>query len=195
MTNHLSALPEVLASTLLFALLHSATASLRCKRWMYRIGLREPGYRRAYVLLSLLAVGAWFAFLNRLPDAPLYAIDGVAAWALRALQALGVVLALAALWPIDVLAFLGLRAHASGDPFVERGIYRYLRHPMYSGVMLILLAQPTQSVNHAAVSLALCLYFILGARWEERRMLRQHPSYAEYRARVPAFLPHPRLIV
>jgi len=40
----------------------------------------------------------------------------------------GLIVARAAFQPIDGLVFLGLRkAKTSNDPFIERGIYRWLR--------------------------------------------------------------------
>ena len=77
-----------------------------------------------------------------------------------------------------------------GEPFSEKGIYRHLRHPMYAGVMLVLLASPQQSVNSLSLTLAVCLYFIVGCRFEERRMLAAHPQYADYCRRTPRFVPY-----
>ena len=60
---------------------------------------------------------------------------------------------------------------------------------MYTGAMLILLAMPQQTWNGLNLALAICTYFIIGARLEERRMLAAHPEYAAYRDTVPAFIP------
>ena len=177
-------------SGLLFALLHSLLAAKRCKQWCYAHGLQEPRYRLIYSLLALVTTALWAHFVHQLPDQPLYRSDGALFVLLLTLQLVGGVLVLAAFLPIDGLVFLGLkRAEAGGEPFLERGVYRYLRHPMYSGAMLILLAMPEQSWNGLHFGLVICLYFIVGARLEEARMVADHPEYADYRARVPAFLP------
>ena len=90
----------------------------------------------------------------------------------------------------DMRIFLGLASMpAAGEPFLERGIYRHLRHPMYTGVLLVLLASPAQSVNSLSLTAAVALYFIVGAGLEERRLAADHPEYADYRRRVPAFWP------
>ncbi len=173
-----------------FALTHSLLASRPCKQWACARGLQEPRYRLCYSLLGLLTTLAWAGLVHALPDAPLYDTDGAVRWALIALQLTGAAVALAAFQPIDGLAFLGLRAAPENcDPFIERGIYRYLRHPMYTGAMLILLAMPAQSWNGLHFTLAICLYFVIGARFEEGRMRAAHPEYAGYRRRVPAFVP------
>jgi len=176
--------------TFLFAVVHSLLAAQRCKQWFGRRGLVEPHYRLGYTILSLLLTLIWLAWIHALPDQPLYRVDGLLFYMLIALQVAGVIVALAALKPIDTMAFLGLTATGNDvDPFVISGIYRYLRHPMYSGVMLILLASPWQSINSLNMALAVALYFLIGSRLEERRMLEHHPAYAVYRSQVSAFMP------
>jgi len=177
-------------SGLVFALSHSLLASGSCKGWVYQHGLREPRYRLLYSLTAIVATAAWAFYVHQLPDTPLYQTDGMLWWLLASVQALGLVVALAAFQPIDGLVFLGLRkAKSSTDPFIERGIYRWLRHPMYAGAMLILLAMPEQSWNGLHFTLVICLYFIIGSRYEETRMLTEHSEYEAYRRRVPAFIP------
>jgi len=175
---------------LIFAVSHSWLAARRCKEWMYAHGLPEPHYRLLYSVVGILTTAAWVWYVHQLPDVPLYQSDGLIRGLLIALQLLGLTVALAAFQPIDGLVLLGLRqATASTDPFVERGIYRWLRHPMYAGAMLILLAMPEQTYNGLNFALVICLYFIIGSRFEEARMLVEHPDYAAYRQRVPAFIP------
>jgi len=177
-------------SGLLFAIGHSLLASHPCKRWAYGHGLREPRYRLVYSILALLATGIWVFYVHQLSDTPLYQTGGLVLTVLVAVQILGLAIVLAAFQPIDGLAFLGLRRAGKGnDPFIERGIYRWLRHPMYAGFMLILLAMPKQTWNGLYFAMAICAYFIIGSRFEEARMVAEHSSYAEYRRRVPAFLP------
>ncbi|PIW49598.1 MAG: hypothetical protein COW18_05090 [Zetaproteobacteria bacterium CG12_big_fil_rev_8_21_14_0_65_54_13] len=176
--------------TFLFAVIHSLLATQRCKQWLGRRGLVEPRYRLGYTILSLFLTLIWLAWIHALPDQLLYRADGLLFYMLIALQIAGVIVALAALRPIDTMAFLGFKsAGEQVDPFVISGIYRYLRHPMYSGVMLILFASPWQSMNSLNMALAVALYFLIGSRLEERRMLDQHPAYAAYKQQVGAFLP------
>jgi len=170
---------------------HSLFATQSCKQWVYDHGLREPHYRLPYSVVAVLATAAWVLYVHQLPDAPLYQSDGLLWWLLVLAQTLGLIVALAAFQPIDGLVFLGLRkAKASNDPFIERGIYRCLRHPMYSGAMLVLLAMPEQTWNGLHFTLIVCVYFIIGAQFEERRMIAQHPDYLAYRERVSAFIPY-----
>jgi len=181
---------QIWLATLLFALVHSFMATERLKRAVIRTAVSARQYRLIYTIVSLLLTALWLVFIHTLPDHPLYHADGWLHYLLVGMEAAGVVVLAAAFRPIDSMAFVGLGAQHNGiDPFVVNGVYRHVRHPMYSGVMLMLLASPTQSVNSLNMALAVCLYFLIGSGFEERRMIAQHPEYAGYRERVPAFIP------
>lgn len=175
---------------LLFAVIHSGLATQRVKDKFQARGMSPQRYRLLYSLLGLLLTAAWLLFVHSLPDRPLYHVDAPWRGLLRGVQLLGLGIFVSSLVPIDVAAFLGLRPESRGaEPFVERGIYRHLRHPMYTGIILMLLAHPDQTVNRLSLYAFVTAYLIVGARFEERRMLAAHPEYADYRRRVPAFLP------
>lgn len=74
---------------------------------------------------------------------------------------------------------------------VQHGIYRLLRHPLYSSVMLAslgwaLLWQSEAALVHAVV---LCVFFDAKARLEERLLLAKFPEYEAYRGRTWRFVP------
>ena len=177
-------------SSLGFALTHSLLASRRCKHRADAAGLSAQHYRLAFTVSALVLTAAWLGFVRTLPDAPLYRLHGPALIPCYALQLLGAWIVWRAARAFDMRIFLGLAPFPpGGEPFVERGIYRHLRHPMYTGVLLILFAMPAQSVNSLHLYAAVTLYFALGSRLEERRLAADHPEYADYRRRVPAFWP------
>lgn len=74
---------------------------------------------------------------------------------------------------------------------VQHGIYRVLRHPLYSSVMLASAgwALLWQSAAAVAASAVLCLFFDAKARLEERLLLAKFPEYAAYRERTWRFVP------
>jgi len=177
-------------SGLLFAIFHSLSAADQCKQWFYRHGISGRRYRFVYSVVAILTTVIWLYYIDQLPDSSLYQTDGLSRMVLMMFQGVGLLLLLAAFQPIDGLAFLGLRKADSGiDPFIVDGVYRWLRHPMYTGVMLILLAMPDQTYNGLHFSLFICLYFVIGSRFEERRMIREHADYDDYRRDVAAFIP------
>ena len=190
MTSMMNSALWVWLYTFAFALLHSITAMNSLKHWFYRLGWSEHHYRLLYSVFGVVTTLLWLALIRALPDVPLYHIQGLWQYMFYAIQGTGVLIALAALAPIDGAAFLGLKAFDSqGESFVVKGVYQYIRHPMYAGVILYLWFQPEQSVVSLNFAAAVSLYFIVGSRLEEKRMLKANPDYADYQQQVSAFVP------
>lgn len=79
----------------------------------------------------------------------------------------------------------------AGARLASTGIYRRVRHPMYTAVLLGALAAwlfvPT--AWRLAACLALLAVLVAKARREERYLLQRFPAYSDYRARTWALLP------
>jgi len=74
------------------------------------------------------------------------------------------------------------------------GLYRFVRHPIYSGLLLMAgaIAVVSGSVARLLVFAALVALINVKARWEERQLMRRFPDYATYLARTPRFVPGAR---
>ena len=59
------------------------------------------------------------------------------------------------------------------------GFYRFSRHPMYAGFLLILLANLLISADSVSLTktTGYILYLIVGARFEERRLVKNFEHY------------------
>jgi protein-S-isoprenylcysteine O-methyltransferase Ste14 len=78
----------------------------------------------------------------------------------------------------------------SGQTVTDTGPYRHVRHPMYSGFLLLWLAAPLALDSFVAVpvfALALPL-LVLRLLNEEKFLRRELPGYAEYCRRTPCRL-------
>lgn len=73
----------------------------------------------------------------------------------------------------------------------SNGLYRYVRHPIYSGVMAFAIgsAIPSGSVAVAAAAASLVVWLGIKARWEERRLSARYAGYSAYADRTPRFIP------
>ena len=68
---------------------------------------------------------------------------------------------------------------------LERGPYRFVRHPIYGGAIAVAVgAALVYSPVALAPALALVPYFLLKARYEERLLAKADPGYGEYLDRV-----------
>lgn len=74
---------------------------------------------------------------------------------------------------------------------VETGLYRYLRHPIYTGLLLATLGTVVQSASWFKFSLWLALLVLLNfkASFEERLLQAKFPGYRAYQSRTGRFLP------
>lgn len=77
----------------------------------------------------------------------------------------------------------------AGARLVQSGIYRVLRHPMYSGVALCVaglwLREPTPAVGVAGI--VVIAFLGMKRRVEERFLMAAYAEYAQYRKRTVAF--------
>jgi len=71
------------------------------------------------------------------------------------------------------------------------GLYRFVRHPIYAGIMALTvgIAVRSGSVLVLGATGALIVWFMFKARWEEQHLTVRYPGYAAYAARTPRFVP------
>lgn len=71
------------------------------------------------------------------------------------------------------------------------GIYRYMRHPIYTGVLTIVagIVLRSGSATHAVLGAMTVAFFTCKAVWEEGQLRETYSNYDEYAAEVPRFLP------
>ena len=79
----------------------------------------------------------------------------------------------------------------AGGRLIEQGPYRWIRHPMYSAVMLCGIAAAWAAASWQAWLAQAALVAVLAAKaeLEERWMRARHPAYAAYCARTKRFVP------
>jgi protein-S-isoprenylcysteine O-methyltransferase Ste14 len=76
-------------------------------------------------------------------------------------------------------------------PFIEHGIYRRIRHPMYTAVMFIAASMVIHVRAWTAVLVwcALAVVLTLKSRYEDALWREREPRAAEYQRRVGRFIP------
>jgi protein-S-isoprenylcysteine O-methyltransferase Ste14 len=68
---------------------------------------------------------------------------------------------------------------------VQAGPYRFLRHPIYVGGVLVLAGLSIVfSAWGLALTAVLAVFWVAKARLEERHLLERFPEYADYRRRT-----------
>jgi protein-S-isoprenylcysteine O-methyltransferase Ste14 len=187
----------ILAAMSLYGLVHTLLASLAFKSWMqHRLGeWYKRTYRLAYNLFAIISLIPVLALPALLPDQRLYVIPFPFALATLALQGLAVVALLLGLLQTGLWSFLGLSQLSGDNPsspsrLVVRGLYRWVRHPLYSAGLAFIWLTPLMTSNLLAFNLGATIYLIVGAMFEERKLLREFgQDYVRYRAVTPMLVP------
>lgn len=142
---------------------------------------------RAYAAVQTVLLCAFAAILLWNPGAPLFE----SAAAPVAGDALGIAgLAVIALGFLALGRNIQVSPHTKeGAHLVTGGVYRWLRHPIYSGIALCVvglwLREPTAAAGIAAI--VVIAFLGVKRRLEERFLLAAYSGYAEYRKRTLAF--------
>jgi len=182
-----------------FALQHMIMARPAFKRAWTRV-VPAAAERSTFVLAASSILIGMVLHWRPLPGV-VWHVDGAAAWVLHALSAAGWATVLYATFLIDHFELFGLRqsvaAFQGREPrepkFVERSLYRVVRHPLMTGFIVAFWATPHMTWGHLFFAVMTSGYAILGTLIEERDLVARHgASYLDYRRRVRAFVPIPR---
>jgi protein-S-isoprenylcysteine O-methyltransferase Ste14 len=185
----------ILLSFLLWGGLHSLLASLTFKSLLAdTVGKSAMrGYRLFYNAFSFLTFLPILYLVRTLPDAPLYSVPAPLSYVMFAGQGLGLILLVVGVLQTDTLSFVGLSqlfTEEKSSVLVTKGLYRLVRHPLYTAGLMILWLSPSVSVNSFTLYLGATIYILVGAYFEERKLLREFgQAYAEYKSKTPMLIP------
>jgi len=193
LAGHLAYALAWLSFGMVHSLLARAAAKARLRPFL------GPWYRLAYNGLAGLQLAAvWATGRLALADAAVFSLPSWGRGVLLAVEIAGWGLMAAALAGYDLGRLGGLsqiRNHRRGiaapedEPLRTDGLHRLVRHPVYAAGFLILWGRVGDEFDLATAAWG-SLYLVIGAAFEERWLLAHYGApYADYRRRVPAFLP------
>lgn len=181
----------------LFAVQHSVMARQGFKRLWTRI-VPEPIERSTYVMISNLLMAAAFWFWEPMGGTVWNVEDATIRAVLYAIFGLGCLQVVVSSLFINHFDLFGTRQvwfYLRGREykplrFKVPGAYRYVRHPLYVGWLMVFWATPTMTAAHLLFATLTTAYILVAIRFEERDLVAQHgQAYAEYRKRVPMLIP------
>lgn len=194
----LEALAIDAALVFFFGLAHSVMARPAFKRVWTRI-VPAAAERSFYVLVAALQLALLCWQWRPIAEPMLWRASGVAALLLTVVGQLGWMMALVSTFLIDHFALFGLRqafqrsVPTGASPLRTPLLYRWVRHPLYLGMLIGLWVTPAMSLGHLLLAVLLTVYVLIGAHHEERDLLRVYgDEYRRYQERVPMLLPIPR---
>ena len=177
--------------------------------------VRRPVRARLRVIVPLRYDGAFYAITSGIALAvvaillqpagqPLFVLDGLSRVAVSSaalLAVAGFAWGVHALRTFDLLGLRPIRQHLRGErgessatqsaaALVVRGPYRWVRHPLYSCVIVLLWANPVMSLDRLVLAAVWTTWIFVGAFLEERDLIADFGhAYRQYRAQVPILIP------
>jgi protein-S-isoprenylcysteine O-methyltransferase Ste14 len=169
-----------------FATHHSLFARRRGKQLIARL-VPARLERAAYVwAASALAVGMgllWQPVAGRV-----YEVEGLLRLPFWAIQVAGAALTVLGAREVSAFELAGINQAAGrtvGGNVRIVGPFRFVRHPIYLGWVLIVFGTPTLTANRLVFAAVSTLYLILAIPWEERSLAADHgDQYRAYQQKV-----------
>ena len=187
----------ILCAVLLYGVLHSLLASLQAKalarQWFGPAANRW--FRLFYNFFAVLTLLPIMLLPAVMADKPLYSIPYPWYILTGVLQVAALVLLMVGVSQTGLMSFLGIqqflgRADEAPQSLVVDGLYRYVRHPLYTAGLAFIWLIPVMTFNLLALNIGFTLYILIGALYEERKLLKVHgEDYAQYKKQTPMLIP------
>lgn len=186
---------RLILTIVVWGIVHSLLASTGIKDLFRRIfgnGFMKL-YRLLYNIFAAISFLPVLYLMIKLPDMVLYQAPVPWNYWLRVGQLASLFLLVVAVMQTDVLSFVGLRHlfdEENAGALITQGLYKFVRHPLYTFSLLILWLSPRMSINSFLVTFALTIYILIGIIFEERKLVREFgQKYQEYRSVTPMLIP------
>lgn len=180
----------------IFYFLHSLLASLNIKRKLQgKLGSAYKWYRLLYSFSSTILFLAIFVYAGLFESKLLLNPSRGLTYLSFMTAGLGTIILVKAFKHFNSMTFIGLVPHDDLEEkgsLIRKGIHQYVRHPIYSGLILIFLGYffylPTlSSMIHL---MALLVYLPFGIYYEEKKLIALFgEKYIKYKREVPALIP------
>ena len=187
----------ILLAVLSYGLLHTLLASTKAKQFAHRwFGSKaDQWYRLAYNFIAVVTLLPILVLPVLLIDKELYRIPFPWVILTMIIQLLAVIAIIVGVKQTGMTSFVGLHQlllpeDTSPPKMVTGGLYRYVRHPLYTAGLVIIWLMPIMTCNLLALNIGLTGYILVGAVFEERKLLAGFgEEYAAYRQRTPMLVP------
>lgn len=173
----------------MFGLQHSVMARPWFKQRVMA-GMPRAYERCTYVHMANAALLALVVLWQPIPIEVWNVGDGALKDSIWSLFAVGWIILFLGAWSFGIRDLLGVEqmrtwveGHRTTTPSLKQGfLYRWLRHPMYMGVLLAVWATPRMSAGHILLAIGFTGYVFTAMRYEERDLRRTFgASYTRWR--------------
>lgn len=183
--------------SLAFFLQHSVMIRRPYRQWLAQF-IRVEYHGALYTIISgaflLIIVVFWQKSANTLA-----APQDILRWMLHVVYFLsiaGIVWGIRALGSFDPFGFSSILCYLRGKkerpvPFIARGPYCWVRHPLYLFSLLMIWSCPDLTLDRLLFNVLWTAWIIVGAVFEERDLVASYgEAYRSYQSKVPMLIPY-----
>jgi protein-S-isoprenylcysteine O-methyltransferase Ste14 len=175
---------------------HTLLASLKIKRNVrQRLNGSYKWYRLAYSFFSAIFFLGLFVFAGTISPNWVFILANGSTYLGFMFASFGTIISVKSMKGISKSRFIGWQLRddlSQPEKLINDGLYQYVRHPLYAGLILIFTGYFLYVPNLASLIhfVALLLYLPFGIYYEEKKLLILHgQAYADYRKTVPPLIP------
>ncbi|MDP1815617.1 MAG: methyltransferase [Leadbetterella sp.] len=106
------------------------------------------------------------------------------------LSIFGFIIVLIALFDLDK-SLTAFPTPKNNSELITSGLYKYVRHPIYTGILLTVFGYSiySASIPRLIISLLLLILFYFKTHYEAYKLSQKYPDYSAYKARTGRFIP------
>ena len=153
--------------------------------------------RSTYVLATAVVLIALIQFWQPMSDYSFWSVsDPTTRMAINVIYLIGYAITVAATYMLNHNHLFGLQ-QAVGSGILDKEFrtpffYKYVRHPIQTGVLIAMIATPDMTYGRALLAAGIITYIFIGLYFEEKGLIAEFgDTYRDYKKRVPALLPNP----
>jgi len=184
-------------AVVVYGFIHSLLATLgakaKARQWFG--SATDRWYRLAYNFFGIVSFLPILGLVAAYPGERLYVIPAPWSYFTLAGQLLALLALAVGLIQTGVWSFLGfeqmlVNSPASPSEMVIGGLYRWVRHPLYTAGLVFIWLTPIMTSGLLALNIGLTVYLVVGAYYEERKLVREFgEAYTQYQQETPMLIP------
>lgn len=182
----------LIVSWIVYFILHSILALRSVKDLFYSFGINAQAYRLIFNILAILLLIPIFLISIKIDSPHIFKPTGLSKFAGLVLATWGIIVIKLAFKSYSTKAFLGLRDLQEEQTFKTDGLLKSVRHPLYSGSILVILGYFVYDPKIATMVSAtlMIVYFLVGIQLEEKKLVKMFgEAYLSYKNKTPMLIP------
>jgi len=182
----------LIVSWIIYFILHSVLALSAVKNFFHSLSIYPQAYRLIFNILAIVLLVPIFLISSNADSGYLFKPAAISKFGGLVFATWGIIVIKLTFKSYHLKAFLGLANLNEEDTFKKDGLLKSVRHPLYSGSILVILGYLIfdPKITTLISAALLVLYIFVGIQFEEKKLIRKFgDAYIDYRNKTPMLIP------